>query len=421
MLTLWKLHSENCKETNAKEFAKLAKKDHRFFKKCRCACWMTGVHPITKKYIKKSLNVSSWEVGDKLMAEFAGNKPSRLEGQKITLKEAFKQWVADKARVGVGESTRDTTYNSLEVCVMEFADSEGLTLLSQLDDDACFRLIVSPRWASWARSTANRQLSCLRSFFQFAQKRKWIESDPTIAIDRAPNKRTMFAPYTKEEEAKLEEAFGSWTEDLERCSGQWSSRPKTLHCLKHVLEDTGLRISDAQRFRPELIQVLPNGDGEWTLKQNKLDGEFYSDDHAEVVVYLKRSTLEEVARVPWCSERYPFITQPRREHDRESFKRHLRREGIRVWTAMQHIGEIAGVANCRPHRFRHTFAHKMYLKGYELEKIARFLGHKSTKMLEDHYGKWTKEKQAILRDKRIEQFEEERRRNAGVIEMPKAG
>ena len=417
-MTLWKRHSQTCLKANKKEFAKLPPDQHRFFRKCQCACWVTGVHEETKEYIKKSLGVTSWEAGERLKVKLEETKPSTLAAQKLTIEEAFKKWTASKADIGVSEITLDTAYSALLTCIQTFAKDRGITLLSQFDDQAAFDLVESPRWREWKISTRARQLSTLSSFFKYCIGRRWITVNPTDAIERPPTGLGEITAYTPEEHDRLEVAFGNWAETSRTCSGQWALRPTTLHCLKHVLEDTGLRISDALRIRPAIIEELPTGDGECTLRQNKSDKIVGAGD-CEVTVYLQRATIEEMKRVPWCSQKYPFMLEPANEGDRLSFKRHLKAQGRTVYSAMQLVGKAAKVADCRPHRFRHTFAMRMLKSEWPLEKVSRFLGHKSVAITQKFYAKWDKSRQKQLRDEVINRWERERA--IPQLRKPRAG
>lgn len=415
-LTVYKNHSKTCKKTNQKEFAKRELKEHRFFKNCNCACWVIGKNPLTKKEIRKSLGTTSWEAAEILALRLQTTEPSDLEAEKITIKQAFAAFIQDKKRKKISEATC-TSYYTLELCITELAEEHGYKLLSELNTKAVFKLIEMPRWTSYKASSANLRLSNLRDFFRYCIKREWLKSNPAMAIDRAKDRTGMVDPYTPAQEVLLEHGFANWDKTQTSNQGQWNSRPGTMLALKHFLEDTGLRISDALCFQPALATVLPNGDGEWTLIQQKLDGPSKLSESSEVTVYIKQRTLAEIDNASWCSEKYPFMLQPPDRHDLERFKHHLKRQGAIVWEVMQKIGEIAGVEDCRPHRFRHTFAQKMIRAGWNYEKLARFLGHKNTRMIEAHYGKWTQERQDELRAERLLQFEAERAKT-NVIEMP---
>jgi site-specific recombinase XerD len=398
MLTLWKLHSKACKEANKKEFSKLPKDQHRLFKKCQCACHVTGVHPLTNLYVRQSLNVTSWEAGEKLKEQLENGTDKEVAARAVTLEGALDKWIADKQRIGVAAHTIDG-YRAFAKAVLAFATEEGLVLLHQFDDLACMELIESDHWTAWSRSSQNRHLASLSGFFKFAMGRWKLQSiNPTLNIVRAPAADGNVESYTTEEAFRLEEAFGNWTQklpDLQRKS-QWNYKPETLHCLKHVIEDTGLRISDAQRVRPAIIHVLPNGDGECTINQIKKGGAWGKDDM--VTVYLRRETLEEMARVPWISTKYPFLRESPHENNPDLWRRHLTVEYKRIWQTMQLVGRVAGVEDCRPHRFRHTFACRMLEKGWTLEQVSHFLGHKSISTTERYYAKWDESRKLALRN-----------------------
>jgi len=409
MLTLWKRHSKTCKKTNAKEFAKLPLDQHRLFKKCQCACWVTGKHPKTEQEIKQSLNVTSWDVAEKLKAELEGSTPASIEAKKITIEQAYEKWIATKSDNGVGEISLETGYAAFLVVLLEFAKDYGISLISQFDDQAAFALVESPRWRKWKISTRARQLSTLRSFFTYCVGRRWLTLNPADGIPRPDNSGLgSITAYQPDEWDRLEVAFGNWTEKVKTCSSQWALRPTTLHCFKHVLEDTGLRCSDALRVRPAIIERLPSGDGECTLRQTKGDRLKVAATDCEVTVYLQKSTLDEMERVPWCSEKYPFMTEPANEADPVKFKRHLAAQRLTVYGAMQQVGKVAGVDDCRPHRFRHTFANMMLEKGWDLEKVSRFLGHKNISITDRFYAKWSKNRQRQLREEVINKWEKER-------------
>jgi integrase len=59
-----------------------------------------------------------------------------------------------------------------------------------------------------------------------------------------------------------------------------------------------------------------------------------------------------------------------------------------VYERMQSIGARAGIADCRPHRLRDTFAVRRLVAGMHLEDVARLLGHSSVKVTEAYYAKW---------------------------------
>ena len=62
------------------------------------------------------------------------------------------------------------------------------------------------------------------------------------------------------------------------------------------------------------------------------------------------------------------------------------------------IFEAAGIRSGHPHRFRDTFACELLLAGVPIERVAKLLGHKSTRITERHYSAWVIDRQKQLED-----------------------
>ncbi len=62
--------------------------------------------------------------------------------------------------------------------------------------------------------------------------------------------------------------------------------------------------------------------------------------------------------------------------------------GQQAYDRMQTIGERCGLADCRPHRLRDTFAKRMLLRGVSVDDLSRLLGYSSVKITERYYAKW---------------------------------
>jgi integrase len=59
-----------------------------------------------------------------------------------------------------------------------------------------------------------------------------------------------------------------------------------------------------------------------------------------------------------------------------------------VYDLMQQIGSRCGVADCRPHRLRDSFAVRALLRGMQLDDVSRLLGHSGVKVMEAYHAKW---------------------------------
>jgi len=138
---------------------------------------------------------------------------------------------------------------------------------------------------------------------------------------------------------------------------------------------TGLRVGDAVAFDPRAIS---KGDALWiyTYRPQK---QKRTDKPKLLEAYLTEDLKNRIDECKWLSTRGPFWygvgTNPTALAQA-------------VYERMQGIGTRAGIADCRPHRLRDTFAVGALLRGMQLENVSRLLGHSSVKVTEAYYAKW---------------------------------
>jgi len=56
--------------------------------------------------------------------------------------------------------------------------------------------------------------------------------------------------------------------------------------------------------------------------------------------------------------------------------------------SLKRLFTLAGVPDGHAHRFRDTFAVELLLAGVPIERVSVLLGHRSTKVTEQHYSPW---------------------------------
>lgn len=408
MLTLWKRHSATClKKLVANK--KLPADQRRFFKGCQCACWVTGTHPVTKVYIKESLGTTSWESGEKLKTQKETLAPAKLEADALTMKKALAMWEADKVRLGAASTTM-RSYTALRGRILAYADDHGLSLLSQFTAPRVYDMVVA--WPGKQITNAQR-ITKVQEFFAFAVKREWVSVSPAAGVDRPHVRHEQVEPYSPAEEEAIAGALDTWTSAFNNLKGgRWSSRPQTFKCLVHVLQDTGLRIGDALRVRPEIVEPALNGSWKFTLQMMKTD---HRDD-GPVTCFLTPETVAELKACPRLSKKYPFMEECGRESDRNAWKEHVSVQAQSARVAMTFLGRVTGVKGLRPHRFRHTFAVKKLIGGWQLEDVSRLLGHAAVSTTEKYYAKWTKGRQERLEERVTREWQE---RGIVAITRPK--
>jgi integrase len=139
--------------------------------------------------------------------------------------------------------------------------------------------------------------------------------------------------------------------------------------------ETGMRVGDAIRFDPA---ALTKGEHLWIYTyypQKRKKAERPKPQEA----YLSDRLKAAIDTCEWLSPKLPFSYGASRN------PAYLANE---VYERMQTIGARCGVADCRPHRLRDTFAVRKLLSGFQLEDVQRLLGHASIKVTEAYYAKW---------------------------------
>jgi len=138
---------------------------------------------------------------------------------------------------------------------------------------------------------------------------------------------------------------------------------------------TGLRVGDAVAFDP---RALSKGDSLWiyTYRPQK---QKRSEKPKLLEAYITDEMKKRIDDCKWLSMKGPFW------YGVGSDPTPLAQA---VYERMQNIGERAGIADCRPHRLRDTFAVRALLRGMQLEDVSRLLGHASVKVTETYYAKW---------------------------------
>jgi site-specific recombinase XerD len=375
-----------------------------------------GKHPLTGVFVRESLDTTSKEVADeKVAAMERGEKPKRPTPG---IEAALTGWMEELKRTGTSQLTLDSMYHQLQASMTAFAAERGLMTLAQFDLDEVLEIqrwwarlrpkVKGRRSAPWQASTIYRQFQNMKSFFRYARFRGWIEKNPMELMKAPMRPRPKPKTYSPAQETSINQALECWGDRIRPGRGPWTRRPETMKCLKHVLDDTGLRISDGQRVRPEILEILPSGDAVGTLVQVKGNGR-RGQDGKPVTFLLRKTTVEELMRVESISPRYPFMRDPGDLDERsQQFKKFVRAEGKKAAAALKLVGRVAQVEGVRPHRFRHTFAMKQFLSGERTENVAQLLGNNQTTTA-IFYSEWSQTRQEDLIRRRLAQLEEERK------------
>ena len=294
-------------------------------------------------------------------------KANAIQGP--TLAECAEKYLAAR-RHELGEKTIGQ-HKLLLDRLQTFCDARGALYMSDLTVDLLETFKTEGFPDSMAETSRSTAIAKLRCFLRTAYRREWINQS---LVDKVTAHRAIYEqkePYSDEEVKKILDGA------LELTGGThaYAKYPKTFRLLLELMLETGMRVGDAVRYDPSLAV---KGDHLWIYtfipqKRKKIDLP------KPVEAYLTDRLKTAIDQCPWLSVARPF--------QYGSFRNdaYLANE---VYYRMRTIGKKIGVADCRPHRLRDTFAVRKLLAGFQLDDVARLLGHSSVKVTETYYAKW---------------------------------
>jgi site-specific recombinase XerD len=172
--------------------------------------------------------VREWEAEDRRT-----DKP-----QRATVADAWKEFLTDAQARNLHESTV-RKYKLLNRQMEAFCMRNGFAFIDELNLSHMGQF--RSEWKDGPRSSA-KKLERLRSFFRFAQKRKWVSEKP--AADLKAGKITLCPtlPFTRDGMCRIIAATEKYDS---QCFGGALEKAHRLHALVLLLRYSGMRIGDA--------------------------------------------------------------------------------------------------------------------------------------------------------------------------------
>jgi site-specific recombinase XerD len=359
MLTLYRRHLTG---TNAKGGPLCAHADKgRAYTKCSCPIWADG-DVEGRGHVRQSLKTRDWQRAIRKLA--ALEDPNAAQCKAITeATAAFEEHYHDRA---------PATRSKLAVTMRElrtYCKDAGLSDLSEITLEHLDAFRTSRKLGPLATL---RELGRLRYFFKFCLKRKWITDNPAADSEAPRNIRPPeVVPYEAAEVAKmLAAADGIGKAGYERLRAR---------ALILVLRYTGLRITDAITLERGRIN-----DGQLLLHTQKTGG----------MVFLPIPTELQAALDSLPCPR-GTVGQPRYFFwNGIMSKRATKGTAERTLAAVFKASKVAGA---HAHRFRHTLATDILVKGGTEQDVADILGI-SPAIVRKHYAKWSQARQRRITD-----------------------
>jgi integrase/recombinase XerD len=340
MIVLYRRHRKDCQYRSRKE------------RRCHCPIYAEG--SVGNEYLKRSLDLTSWEAAQRKVREWesAGTLHPKEEESSITTAEALEKFIRDCASRNLNDATF-RKYRLLKNQLSEFCRANGIYALSdfsaELTRDFRNGWTLSPR-------TAAKHLERLRSFFRFCLENEWLKRNPASALKPPKVKLLPRLPFS---EAEVQKILGK-------------ARTLREQAFVLTLRHSGLRIGDAS-----LLKVSDVHDTRLYLYTTKAGVPVHIVLPPELVNLLK--SIEPRAG-------YFFLRG-------DSTKMHTT---ANLWRrSVERMCKDASVSPGHPHRFRHTLAVDLLSNGASVEEVAAVLGN-SPAVVSKYYSQWVKTRQDRL-------------------------
>jgi integrase len=297
--------------------------------------------------------VTSWERAERIKQEIAdGKEPEPEKPEPVSLESALAAFMRDCEARNLSAGTL-RNYRLLKSRLSEFAISCGCRLVIEFDASALRQFRESRRIGP---RTAMKELERLRSLFRFFQDNEWISKNPARGMKPPRAKSVPRVPFSEDDIRKI---LSKAKDDRELAF---------VLCLRH----TGLRIGDVTLLHQAHFL------GDRILLRTTKTG-------AEVSVVIPPRLISLLASLKPVGG-YFFL---RGESTSMHTLTNLWREDVKEMCL------AAGVTPPHPHRFRHSFAADLLIKGANVQDVADLLGN-SPQIVEKHYSQFIKARQDRL-------------------------
>jgi integrase/recombinase XerD len=213
----------------------------------------------------------------------------------------------------------------------------------------------------------------IRAFFNWASVEFRIKNRPDEKLKLPPNNPKVIQPYTKDEIKAIFDVAEFTKEATTNNRKSFKMKRPTASrdlALMLFLLDTGLRVGEVGRLNVKdvdmqegSVYIEPYGSSQRKTKSR--------------IVYIGKTTKKALwsylsTRDDACEE--PLFTSTTNRRLDGGAIRHL----------LSEFGKRTGIANCHPHRFRHTFALEFLRNGGDVFSLQRLLGHSTLEMVQTY-------------------------------------
>lgn len=219
-------------------------------------------------------------------------------------------------------------------------------------------------------STLGREIRIIRGFLNFCVDQNWRVDNPAYKIKPPKSRRRPTLPFTDDEVRALVAACDRMENPFEDQQERSRLRSRALVLLMLA---TGFRISDVVGLRRDRVDK----DGRLLVRIEKTGHPLYTRLDPVCLAALHALPVES-----------PYFLWSGKGQKR------VASTSLRRTTYL--LGELAGVHNVHPHRFRDTFAVRLLRAGVKIEMVSKLLGHANITITQKYYAPWVPELQNEL-------------------------
>jgi site-specific recombinase XerD len=391
---------------------------------CSCPKWLY-VRESGEPDVRYTLNTPSWtealeRATDKLKTldpEIAASREAiaKQERERKTVYEAINLWL-DRSRTKLGEESHTVLqYRSLfgwvkdgvkRGAMLRYAAEHHLDYIDEFTPQVCQQWLESKYFTKKKAVTASNDWGVVRGFFKYLVELDVLAKSPVAAIEK-PSSGDTFAhsPYTDAQYQSLLDNIDGHIEDR-LCDGEDVVFCVRVRTFLELLRWTGMDIVDAIQFRPtdQLEDIQIDGADVHVLRYRRTKTQ-HRKRAVESVIPIPETLAKALRTVPTlqdCVTGQPFRYRGNTLHsDSQKWSRRLHRLIKRAKIGDIPLQRSNGSPALDEHGYqlttspdvkmlRHTFVVGELEKGVPKETVAKELGHADTKMIDNHYGPWTK-------------------------------
>ncbi len=390
MLTIFRRHTDACELAYKKGKPEICKKTGvayatrpRSYRKCECPIHCEG--KLAGVMYRKNLDTRAWTVAQARVRQAEGweSFEDPNGSKRVSIREAIETFLAGITGQSNGKarSTNRGVWSALhsvnaeykakarfrQLCpaLLEWTAAKGLVTVDQLTLPALTeylgQMVCSP--AHYCK-----RIRTIKRFIWFCVRSKWLGHDHPALYKHGfdmPSHRALAIkvkqPYTETEMANI----------LATARTMYDDRLVALVCLMRY---AGLRISDAATLNQSSIQS-----GAIMLGAMVKTGDpLYMPMHPELKAAMAKIEPNAAGYYFWSGE---SAVTTATDNNRARL--------VEVFKACQLTG-------AHPHRFRHTFAVDLLVRGVAIDLVSKALGHSSIKITEKHYAPFVEARRVQL-------------------------